>query len=154
VADRDPGLPVACAEPGVVELTGSWRHPVEAAVADWFRPPSHPYGPGNRGLEYATDGGETVGAVDDGVVVFAGPVGRSRFVVVDHGNGLVSTAAFLRRVDTSVGDPVEVGQPIAEAAPGFHLTARQDGDYVDPMTFMGGLCVSVSLVPVPAGPHP
>src|SRR5690606_27291950 len=29
----------------------AYSAPVDAAVADPFRPPDHPYGPGNRGLE-------------------------------------------------------------------------------------------------------
>ena len=41
--------------------------PVEAPVADPFRPPTTPYGPGNRGLEYATAPGTPVRAAADGI---------------------------------------------------------------------------------------
>ena len=51
-----------------------YRPPVTAPILDPFRPPTTPYGPGNRGIEYATVPGTSVGAAADGVVVFAGPV--------------------------------------------------------------------------------
>ncbi len=126
-----------------------WLTPVDAVVIDGFRPPDSPYGPGNRGLEYGTEGGEVVNAVDDGVVAFAGTVGGNGFVVVDHSGGLRSTAAF---VDVAVapGDPVVSGQQIAVAKPGFHLTARRGADYIDPLPLLLGDCLIVRLTHLPS----
>ncbi len=46
--------------------------PVDAPVVDGFRPPPTPYGPGNRGLEYALADVTPVRAAGDGEVIFAG----------------------------------------------------------------------------------
>ena len=37
----------------------SYQPPVDAPVTDPFRPPLTPYGPGNRGIDYATVPGDT-----------------------------------------------------------------------------------------------
>ncbi len=129
-----------------------WQHPVDAPIVDHFRPPSGPYGPGNRGLEYATRAGQAVVAVAAGQVAFAGFVGGDRFVVIAHSPDLRSTYAYLDRIDVSVGDTVIGGQRIAAAAPGFHLTARVRGVYVDPLAYMG-ISWSVRLVSTGSGPH-
>ncbi len=138
---------------GTVDATcrAGWRHPVVAAIVDDFRPPSNPYGPGNRGLQYATAIGDAVRAAAAGRVVFAGPVGGSRFVVVEHEPGLKSTYGYL--VDHSVepGHSVERGQRIAAADVGFHLTVRRHGRYIDPRSLMATACFVVRLVPVPTG---
>ncbi len=124
-----------------------WDHPVDAQVADPFRPPQTRFGAGNRGLEYATTGGEIVRAVDAGAVVFAGTVGRQRHVVVDHGDGLRSTYAFVSSVDVVRGQRVRKGQRVAAAGPGVHLTARLGSTYVDPMLLMQGAEVVIRLRP-------
>lgn len=121
--------------PGVAD--GSWHMPVDAAIVDFFRDPVNPYGPGNRGLEFKTGGGEVVRAVDDGTVVFAGQVGGRLFVVVSHNPELRSTYAYLDRIDVEVGDHVGRGEPVARAGAGFHLTARWHGRYIDPLPLLG-----------------
>jgi murein DD-endopeptidase MepM/ murein hydrolase activator NlpD len=124
-----------------------WRQPVDAPIVDFFRPPSNPYGPGNRGLEYRTTPGQAVTAVADGEVVFAGQVGGRMFVVVAHSASLRSTYAFLHRVVVARGDQVSQGQLVATAGTGLHLTARVNGRYVDPLPYFG-MRWSVRLVPV------
>lgn len=128
-----------------------WSTPVTAPVVDGYRPPSSPYGPGNRGLEYGTASGDPVSVVDDGVVRFSGQVGSSRFVTVEHRTGLVSTYGFVEQTLVSAGEGVTRGQTIAVAAPGFHLTARVAGRYRDPTPLMQTTCYSVRLVPLPPG---
>lgn len=113
-----------------------WRHPVDAPIVDYFRPPSGPYGAGNRGLEYGTHAGQHVVAVAGGVVTFAGTVGRNRFVVIAHGPRLRSTYAYLDGIDVSVGATVSGGQRIATASDHFHLTARLHNVYVDPLRYL------------------
>src|SRR5258708_10037298 len=51
--------PVA-AQPRVGSVV--YTPPVDAPIGDPFRPPSTPYGPGNRGIEYATPAGVAGGA--------------------------------------------------------------------------------------------
>lgn len=130
----DPWPPAVAAAETAPETT--WQHPVEAPIVDYFRPPSGPYGAGNRGLEYGTRPGQLVVAVADGVVTFAGSVGRNRFVVVAHSPELRSTYAYLDGIDVSVGDNVSGGQRIATAAHHFHLTARLRNVYVDPFRYL------------------
>lgn len=144
-----PGLAHHCTAVAGDPIGSFWHHPVAAPIVDGFRPPSTPYGPGNRGLEYRTTGGDPVRAVADGVVGFAGPVGRSRFVVIQHPGGLRSTYAYLRGIDVEVGASVVRGRPIATAESGFHLTARRGAAYLDPLLLMADGCFIVRLVAVP-----
>lgn len=132
-----------------------WQHPVSAPIVDQFRPPSNPYGPGNRGIEYNTAVGDPVTAVADGVVRFAGSVGGDGFVVVEHGPELWATYAYLSTIEVSLDELVEAGGVVATAEGGFHLTARRsDGPgsprrYIDPLPLLSGACFTVKLVPVP-----
>ena len=117
---------------------------------DPFRPPSTPYGAGNRGLEYDTQPGQPVRAVADGSVRFAGPVGGAPVVVIDHGGGLVSSYVQLLEGSVTRGQLVDGGDPVATAAAGFHLTARLSGHYVDPAELLERRCVVVRLVVEPS----
>ncbi len=131
-----------------------WLSPVPASVTvvDPFRPPSHRYGPGNRGLEYGVTGGEPVAAVAPGRVVFAGSVAGRAYVVVRHaGDGMRSTYGPLRAVEVSTGSEVAAARRLGEAEVGLHLTARLDGRYLDPQPLLDGRCGRPRLV---AGPGP
>ena len=111
--------------------------PVDAPVADPFRPPEHPYGPGNRGLEYDTRGGESVWAAAAGEVTFAGWVGGERYVTVLHADRLRTTYGRLESVEVAVGAPVEAGELLGRAGPAFIWTARLGEAYVDPAVLVG-----------------
>lgn len=127
-----------------------WQHPVDAPVIDGFRPPANPYGPGNRGLEYGTESGDPVSAAAPGVVAFAGQVGGRLFISIVHPSGLRATYSYLERIDVAVGDAVALGDPIAIADAGMHLTVRDDGIYIDPLPLMADYrCFTVRLVPLP-----
>ncbi|NNF55645.1 MAG: peptidoglycan DD-metalloendopeptidase family protein [Acidimicrobiales bacterium] len=130
-----------------------WLAPVDAEVADPFRAPSSPYGAGNRGLEYLLEGPTAIRAVDDGQVVFAGSVAGDLFVVIDHGNGLRSTLAYLSEISVVRGQHVRAGDAVAIASQGFHLTARWGEVYIDPAMLIAGVEIGVALVagPAPAG---
>ncbi|MFW2382377.1 MAG: peptidoglycan DD-metalloendopeptidase family protein [Acidimicrobiales bacterium] len=129
-----------------------WVAPVDAPVVDPFRPPASSYSAGNRGLEYGLNEVTDVRAVDDGRVSFAGRVGTNLFVSVDHGNGLTSTLAYLSSMSVVRGQFVSVGEVVATAGAGFHLTARLDGIYIDPALLIAGVDIGVALVSGPAGP--
>ncbi len=124
-----------------------WTPPVDVSVVDWFRPPASPFAPGNRGLEYATVGGEEVRAVAEGQVTFVGRIGRSRFLVVDHDDGLRSTYAYIQEALVVRGQRVTGGQQIAIAGPGFHLTARSGEAYLDPAQLFEGARRVPHLIP-------
>ena len=120
--------------------------PVDAPVLDPFRAPVGPYGPGNRGIEYDTDPGDSVLAAAGGVVIFAGAVAGTLHVTVDHGGGLLSSYSFLDRVLAGLGDVVDRGDRVGVAGSTVHFGVRVDGEYVDPASLMGVLVARVRLV--------
>jgi murein DD-endopeptidase MepM/ murein hydrolase activator NlpD len=124
-----------------------YRPPVDAPVVDGFRLPLGPYGPGNRGLEYATEPGQEVRAIGSGLVVFAGPVAGNRAVTVLHPDGLRSSYSYLDEVLVKAGERVSTGTPVGTAGERFHLGVRTGGTYLDPAAlFATG---HVRLVPLP-----
>lgn len=124
-------------------------------MVDPFRPPTSPYGPGNRGIDYATAVGTAVRAASDGEVVFAGNVGGSLHVVVLHGDGLRSSYSFLRTAEVRRGEQVLAGQPVGTSGERFHFGVRVGEEYVDPLALLAGARpVRVRLVADPVGPAP
>ncbi len=131
---------------GAVDREPRFVPPVDAPISDPFRPPAHPYGPGNRGIEYATTSGQRVAAAGDGVVAFAGQVGGRLFVTVDHGGDLFTTYSWLDRITTSAGTRVRRASIIGRAGEVFHFGVRFRGDYIDPELLFAGPTVRVRLV--------
>ncbi|MGQ0434207.1 MAG: peptidoglycan DD-metalloendopeptidase family protein, partial [Microthrixaceae bacterium] len=121
--------------------------PVDATVVDPFRPPTGPYGPGNRGLEYGTAPGTPVAATAAGTVTFAGLVAGTRHVTVRHPDGVRTTYSFLARVEVVVGQRVARGQRVGTTVGHLHLGARRGDAYFDPASLFGGGPVRVRLVP-------
>ncbi len=144
--------PPALAEAPGPTCRRPWSPPVDAVVIDPFRPPDHRFGPGNRGLEYDTEPGQRVQAVAPGTVTFAGQVGGTVLVVVDHGAGLRSTSFRLTSLAVARGAVVDQGATIGSADGGFHLTARLGPRYVDPAELLDRRCQVVRLVPIPHSP--
>jgi len=128
--------------------------PVDAPVVDGFRPPTRPYGPGNRGLEYDTVAGAEVRAAADGRVTFAGQVAGSRHVTVLHEDGLRTTYSFLERIDVLAGQEVRQGQVVGTTAGRLHLSARSGDLYLDPAALFDGGLPQVRLVPFDEPPGP
>ena len=116
----------------------AYQAPVDAPVVDTFRPPVTPYGPGNRGIDYATRPGTTVRAAAPGVVAFAGAVGGGLHVVILHGDGIRTSSSFLRTVEVRRGQRVGAGQAVGTAGPTLHFGARAGGAYVDPLVLLAG----------------
>ena len=142
------------AEPAL-SAAARWSWPVAGrrVVARAFLAPPHAYGPGHRGIDLRADdaaansagGAAVVLAPADGVVAFVGTVVDRSLVTLDHGNGLVST---LEPVDASVahGQRVTRGEAVGLLSGGghasagtLHLGVRLDGEYVNPLLFLGGV---------------
>lgn len=142
----------ADAQPPVV----AYLPPVDAPIAEPFRAPAHPYGPGNRGIEYDTRPGEVVRAVADGSVVFAGQVGGTLHVTVLHADGVKTSYSYLQAVGVVAGQRVRQGDPVGTAGDLFQLGARRGGAYFDPSMLFRGHVTDVELLPfeVPAGQTP
>ncbi len=113
------------------------RPPVDAPVVDGFRPPASPFGPGNRGIDYATAEGTPVRASADGQVVFAGPVGGQLHVVVRHADGIRTSYSFLAAVSVRRGHLVSAGAQVGTSGPSLHFGARRGDAYIDPLTLFG-----------------
>jgi hypothetical protein len=143
-------LPAAPARPAGAEPVG-YIAPIVAPVVDPFRPPATPYGPGNRGIEYATVPGSPVVAAADGTVVFAGQVAGSLHVTVRHADGVRITASFLATALVVAGAPVVQGQAIGTTADRLHVSARRGDVYFDPASLWGGGPPRVYLVPLDGG---
>lgn len=124
----------AAEEPSAVR----YEAPVDAPVVDTFRPPATPYGAGNRGIDYATEPGTAVRAAAPGVVAFAGAVAGGLHVVILHGDGIRTTASFLRSVEVRRGQRVGANQVVGTAGPSLHFGARAGEAYVDPLVLLAG----------------
>ncbi len=145
-----PGSPEADRPPAAAD--GAYIPPVEAPVVDPFRPPAHPYGPGNRGIEFATVPGTAVRAAGAGVVSFAGPVAGSLHVTVAHPDGIRTSYSFLSDVTVSRGQSVDQGTVVGHAASRFHVGARRGETYIDPASLWGRRGPPrVALVPLDGG---
>ena len=112
--------------------------PVDGEVTDPFRPPATPYGPGNRGLEYATRSGGPARSIGGGAVTFAGPVAGRGVVVVEHPDGLRSSLTGLATISVRVGETVVRGQEVGTTAAALHLGVRRGDQYLDPALLFGG----------------
>lgn len=111
--------------------------PVRAPIVDFFRAPDQPYGPGNRGIDYATETGTPVRASASGVVTFAGAVGAVLFVVIAHDDGLRTTYGHLQSLTVVVGQRVETGDVVGEARDRLHFGIRRGDTYLDPLSVLG-----------------
>lgn len=117
---------------------GTYQPPVDGAVVDPFRAPSTPWGPGNRGLEYATAPGSPVRAIGAGQVVFAGQVGGRLAVTILHPDGRRSSYSDLASIQVRTGALVPRGAVIGRAGATLHLGMREGDRYVDPAPFLDG----------------
>jgi hypothetical protein len=137
------------AAPAAASDKVDYAPPVDAPINDPFRPPTSPYGPGNRGLEYATAPGTTVLASGDGTVTFSGVVAGRRWVTIRHADGIRTTYGPLDQIAVANGDQVGRGEVIGTSAGLLMLTARVGEAYIDPATLFGDGPPRVYLVPEP-----
>ncbi len=120
---------------------GTYRWPVRGPVIHAFEPPASPYGSGHRGIDIAAAEGTPILAPAPGVVAFAGRIGSSLYVSVDHADGVRTTFSWLASVAVRKGDRVAAGDALGTsgeghagaAVPHLHLGARFGGDYIDPV---------------------
>jgi murein DD-endopeptidase MepM/ murein hydrolase activator NlpD len=130
-----------------------YRMPVDGVVVDKFRPPTNPYGPGNRGWELRVDLWTDVVAPAAGTVTFAGQVGGTLNVVIQHEDGVRTTLSKLDEIDSSIqaGMAVSAGQRVGEASGGLYFGARCGASYIDPALLFD---LEVYLVPLAGANEP
>ena len=132
----------------------TYRPPVDAPVVDPFRAPASPYGPGNRGIEYATVPGTSVRTIAPGTVVFAGSVAGTRYVTVLHADGLRSSYGFLESLSVPAGAALRAGAEVGRAGDRLHLGVRRGDEYLDPESLFAQAAPQVRLIPVGAFDDP
>lgn len=133
---------LAAAAPGSAETFDVVR-PVVAPIIRHFEPPPTPYSAGHRGIDFGVPIGTTVVAIASGTVAFAGPVGGSIAVSIDHPNGLRSTYSFLSAALVKKNQVVAGGDPVARSGPGaageqpnLHLGLKRGDEYLDPEPYL------------------
>lgn len=155
-----PGPPGA-----VAERTPRYAWPVHGPVLRGFEAPGSPYGPGHRGIDIGAPPGIAVRAAERGIVAFAGRVAGSRYVSIDHPDGIRTTYSWLSAVGVDAGTPVARGEVIGWSgrghpdapSPHLHFGARVGETYLDPLLILGSQGGVVHLAPLPPadpGPHP
>jgi len=123
-----------------------WDWPLDPppAVVNPFVGPTHPYGPGHRGVDLAATVAQPARAVAGGRISFAGMVAGRGVVVVDHGRLRTTYEPVLPLV--SKGQRIAAGAIVGTVtlagghclpATCLHLGARDGDGYVDPMRWLG-----------------
>ncbi|HXR44674.1 MAG TPA: M23 family metallopeptidase [Pseudolysinimonas sp.] len=145
-------LPGSAAGPAVDETamaeTWAWPLPPPHVLARGYVAPPTPYGSGHRGIDIRAADGSPVLAPADGVVHFAGFVVDRPVLSIEHAGGVLSSYEPVT-TDLAAGDAVRRGQVIGTlllghcALPCLHLGVRVDGEYVNPLLFLGGVPHSV-----------
>ena len=99
----------------------------------------------HSGADFSAKTGTVVFAPADGVVALAEEqYFAGNAVYLDHGDGLISMAFHLSRIDVANGDEVKRGQPIGKVGatgrvtgPHLHFAVRWHGARVDPELLLG-----------------
>jgi murein DD-endopeptidase MepM/ murein hydrolase activator NlpD len=132
-----------CAVPSASSAAIDLVQPAPGPISRHFEPPPTPYSAGHRGIDFRAPVGTPVVAAAAGTVSFAGQVGGSLFVSIDHPGGLKTTYSFLSAVLVKKGQTVAQGSQIARSGPGaagedpnLHFGLRSGTDYLDPEPYL------------------
>ncbi|MCI0338846.1 MAG: M23 family metallopeptidase [Acidobacteria bacterium] len=98
----------------------------------------------HQGLDFRADIGTPVLAMNSGTVILARDLFyEGGFVVIDHGNGLLTLYMHLSEINVNEGNPVRKGEIIGSSGatgrvtgPHLHVGVRWQGIYVDPETLL------------------
>jgi murein DD-endopeptidase MepM/ murein hydrolase activator NlpD len=125
------------------EWSGQFTAPVDAAISDVFgsqRVFNGKTSSPHPGLDFRVPSGTPVAALNDGTVILARPLYfEGNFVVLDHGQGLLTLYLHLSEFKVHEGDEVKRGQEIGlsggtgrATGPHLHVAVRWQGTYLDP----------------------
>lgn len=112
-----------------------------------FDPPAQPWLPGHRGVDLATEPGESVMAAGEGVIAYAGPLAGRGVVSIVHPGGLrttyepvlaeVAVGMVVRRGQViATVDRWPVGHPACPVGSCLHWGARLGSRYIDPLSLL------------------
>ena len=129
------------------EWSGQFATPADAAISDVFGSQrifngktSSPH----LGLDFRVPSGTPVAAMNDGTVLLARPMYfEGNFVVLDHGQGLLTLYLHLSAFKVTEGDQVKRGQIVGlsggtgrATGPHLHVAVRWQGTYLDPASLL------------------
>lgn len=129
------------------EWNGKFSAPADAAISDVFGSQRVFNGKArspHQGLDFRVPTGTPVTAMNDGTVLLARPLYyEGGFVVIDHGQGLLTLYMHLSEFKVKEGDTVKRGQEIAlsgetgrATGPHLHVAVRWQGTYLDPQRLL------------------
>ncbi|SHK50835.1 murein hydrolase activator EnvC family protein [Hespellia stercorisuis] len=130
----------------VVSGNGQFTNPCPGAsyISSEFGEYRSPSDPAHKGRDYAASTGTPTYSAADGTVLIAGySSSAGNWVVIDHGNGLVTKYMHHSSICVSAGQSVSRGQQIGavgstgdSTGPHLHFQAESGGVAVDPRNFM------------------
>ena len=129
------------------EWSGQFTAPAEAEISDVFGAERVFNGKTQSthfGLDFRVPSGTPVAAMNDGAVLLARPLYfEGNFVVLDHGQGLLTLYLHLSEFKVKEGDQVKRGQVIGlsggtgrATGPHLHVAVRWQGTYLDPASLI------------------
>ena len=134
-------------EPTAVPSSSGYRAPLSGKIIKEYG--KLPDGSFNKGINIAAPKGVPVKSVSDGVVKYAGSQaeGYGKLVMIQHGDGKISTYAHLNTIDVKAKAAVNAGSKIGTVGstgnvsqPQLHLQIRGvDKSPIDPHTLIAGL---------------
>ena len=89
-------------------------------------------------------------------------MGGQLFVTIDHGGGVTSTYSWLTSTSVHKGDVLARGDVVAHSGaghpvdlqPSLHMGVKRNGDYVDPMDYLGPIDIGAFIRLAPLSPSP
>jgi murein DD-endopeptidase MepM/ murein hydrolase activator NlpD len=129
------------------EWEGSFAPPVNAEISGVFgveRVFNGSVQSTHQGLDFRVPSGTGIAAVNGGRVILARPMFfEGNWVVIDHGQGLLTLYLHLSSFSVKEGDTVTKGQPIGlsggtgrATGPHLHLAVRWQGVYLNPQVLL------------------
>ena len=133
---------LAPAMPDVSILTTDPVSRSESSGYGWREDPIRKHQKFHHGTDYRGKHGTPVVAAGPGTVTFAGRRGGyGNAIFIDHGNGVLTRYAHLRRIEIKRGATVAAGERIGQigstgrtTGPHLHFEVRLEGRSVDPNT--------------------
>lgn len=142
-AGATPGTPAYTTQPAPVNAVKAsedilWAWPASGELLDVYKKGV------SNGIQIGGEAGVPIRASADGSVLYAGNevTGYGELIIIDHGNGFMSTYAHNRKLLVTQGQQVTRGQKIAEMGSTeadrtkLHFEIRQGEKPVDPIAYL------------------
>lgn len=113
---------------------------------DWpaYGPITCYYGRGHTGLDIGAKKGSAIKAADSGTVTFTGwQGGYGNFIIINHGNGIITRYAHCSSISVSKGQQVARGETIGavgstgrSTGPHLHFEVLSGGSFQNPLSYL------------------